>query len=132
VRVTTSGPIGRLGAAALPVPARDARAYQSWGLTHGSPGTERIHAPGAAAVPQSFNRALHRSSDAPDVIYPALYYQHGRLAGAPPVSVISDNQMPVPAVDPRGKPSVQFRGPVFLGQQQTGQPKAVPSFPWRR
>jgi hypothetical protein len=131
VRVTCQGPVNRLGAAALPVPARDAQAYQSWGITHGAPGTERIPAP-APPVPQAWNRALSRSSDAPDVIYPALYFQHGRLAGTPPVSVTSDNQMPVPAVDPRGKPAVMSRGPVFLGQQQVGQPKTIPSFPWRR
>ena len=132
MRVTSHGPISRLGAAALPVPARDARAYQARGFITGSPGTGRIAAPAPAAVPQSWNRALHRSSDAPDVWFPSVYYTHGPQAATPPVSVTSDNQMPVPAVDPRGKPAVMLRGPVFLGQTQVGQPKTIPSFPWRR
>ncbi len=120
------------GAAGLaPVPAMDARAFQSRGIIDGQPGTMPVAAPAPAAVPQSWNRALHRSSDAPNLIRPALYYERGGLEHAP-VSVVSDNQMPVPAVDPRGTPAVMSRRPVFLGQSQVKANKVTSSYPGRR
>jgi hypothetical protein len=36
--------------------------------------------------------------------------------------------MPVPAIDPRGTPAVMSHRPVFLGQQQVAQPRAVTSY----
>lgn len=120
------------GAAGLaPVPASDARAYQSRGIIDGSPGTRMIPAPAPSAVPQSFNRALHRSSDAPNWWRPSVYFQRGRLEHAP-VSVVSDNQMPVPAVDPRGTPAVMSRRPVFLGQTQVSATRVTSRYPGRR
>ena len=101
----------------VPVPAQPAQGYQSRGIIHGSPGVERIAAPAPGGVPQSWNRALHRSSDAPPWWLPALYYERGALEHAP-VSVRSDNQMPVPAVDPRGRAGIALRRPVWRGQRQ--------------
>jgi hypothetical protein len=59
-----------------------------------------------------------------------------------PVSVLSDNQMPVPAVDPRGlagsggglgssrwaQEAVVMPGPVMLGQRQVRQPRVAPKY----
>jgi hypothetical protein len=67
---------------------------------------------------------LSRSSDAPNVFYPNLYYvgRPGPRSEPPgagmPISVYSDNLMPVPAVDPRGIPSTQFMPINQRGQRQ--------------
>jgi hypothetical protein len=42
----------------------------------------------------------------------------------------SDNQMPVPATPPSGKPAVMSRPPTFLGQRQIGARLVTPAFPW--
>ncbi len=130
-RLTTlTGGNAVLGAAALPLPARPAQAFQSLGIIDGQPGTQRIPAP-RPDVPQAYNRALHRSSDAPAEWYPAIYYECRGPDGLEhaPVSVLSDNQMPLPAIDPRGKPGVQMGRPRIGGQFSLNQPKPVPRFP---
>lgn len=129
MRITTQGPANLLGAAALPVPAKDARAYQSRALVDGQPGTQAIAAPRPAAVPQDWSVRLHNSAQAPPVWYPSVYYEHGQLEHAP-VSVLSDNQMPVPALTATGRPFIASVRPTFLGQAQVGQPRATQSFPW--
>ena len=129
MRVATQGPGDHPGAAGLlPVPAQDARAFQSRGMVSGSPGTSSVPAPIPGGVPQQWNRALHRSSDAPPAWFPSVYYETGPLEHAP-VSVLSDNQMPVPAVDPRGTPARLLRPAVFLGQTQVANPKVSAVFP---
>jgi hypothetical protein len=137
MRVFSNGPTGApsarvpgLGAAIVPVPAQLGEAYQSWGEVVGCPGTAVIPAPNPAAVPQDYSHtALHKSSDGPQSWRPGIYYQP-KLASTPPVSVYSDNQMPVPALTPAGKPAIQMRRPLFLGQRQVGQPAVTPSFAW--
>jgi hypothetical protein len=134
VRITSDGPGGRLGACILPVPARLGQAYQSWGRVIGSPGTDSVPAPYPSAVPQGIEyrnngSALHSSQDAPAVWKPGVYYQP-ELASPPPVSVRSDNQMPVPAATPSAQPFVAFRTPKQLRQAQVGQPFVTPSYPW--
>lgn len=133
MRITTQGPAARLQAAILPVPARDARAYQGRGTVYGSPGTVPVPAPYPAAVSQDWtHRALHRSSDAPPVWYPSVYYQRGPNGTRPQVSVSSDNQMPVPAKDATGRPAVMSRRPTFLRQKQVGAVNTITTYAWRR
>lgn len=131
IRVTSQGPSLRTGAAGLPVPAADARAWQSRGQVSGTPGTVSVPAPWPEAVPQdrSFT-ALHKSSDARPSWRPSVYYLTGAQEHAP-VSVLSDNQMPVPALSGNGKAAVVMRGPVFLRQNQVGTPVVTPRYPWR-
>jgi hypothetical protein len=130
MRVFSQGPAGRLGAALLPVPAALGQAYQSWGPVSGGPGVA-VPAPGPGAVPQSYPfQALHKSSQAPDMIRPGQYYQT-RLPAPPDVSVFSDNQMPVPALVPGRTPAIMAKHPVFLGQQQIGQPLVSTWYQWR-
>lgn len=130
MRLKMFGPAARLGAAALPVPAKDHAAWQSVGAIVGQPGTQGVPAPRPAGVPQSgWPTRLHSSSDAPNVIYPSLYYYGQRGMARAPVSVVSDNQMPVPAIDPRGKPAVMSQRPTFLGQRQVAWPKAAQQYP---
>lgn len=139
MRYTSEGPGGKLGAAIMPVPARLGQGYQSWGEVNGSPGTDNIPSPAPAAVPQSFNRALHRSSDAPDVWKPGIYYQP-HLASTPTVARESDNQMPIPSRLPNGNygfvasgNSKTFKvpspGPIQR-KGQVGQPFVTPAYRW--
>ena len=72
-----------------------------------------------------------RSSDAPNYWAPVIYYMR-ELAAPPNVSVFSDNQMPVPAIDPRGLPSVSMGRPRLAGQFQQTMPKALSLFPSMR
>jgi hypothetical protein len=133
MRITTLGPAGRLRAAILPVPARDARAYQDRGTIYGSPGTVPVPAPWPAGVSQDWtHHALHRSSDAPPEWRPSIYYQRGPNGTHPSVSVESDNQMPVPAKDATGRPAVMARRPQFLRQRQVGAVNTVTTYDWWR
>lgn len=98
----------------------------------GQPGTQGI--PVQPVIPSSdagdlAQAGLSRSSDAPNLIYPNLYFvgTPDEVPGAGmPISRASDNLMPVPAVDPRGIPSSQFM-PVNNGRQR-GK-KALPFMP---
>jgi hypothetical protein len=135
MRVFSNGPSGKLGAAILPVPAQMGEAYQSWGPIVGMPGTDLIPAPYPAAVPQGVEYVssdpTSTSKDAPPVWRPGIYYQPV-LAATPPMAVYSDNQMPVPAINPTRKISQQLGRPVFLRQNQVGQPVNLPKYAWRR
>lgn len=89
----------------------------------GQPGTQGIpvEAPQvpSADVGDLAMAGTSRSGDAPNVIYPQLYYLSGlteRPGAGMPVAVYSDNLMPVPAVDPRGIPSSQFKPVRRRGQ----------------
>ena len=72
-----------------------------------------------------------RSADAPNTIYPNKYYVNGlteRPGAGMPISVYSDNLMPVPAVDPRGIPSSQFQPVPQRGQRAVGWSPNLPRF----
>lgn len=78
----------------------------------GQPGTMPISAPGPGVRQEAAGQALmglSRTSDCPPYFLPNLYYarpQRDYWPGAGmPVSVRSDNLMPVPATDPRGIPA---------------------------
>lgn len=136
----------------LPARTAEARSYQSAGILTGQPGTQLIPAPDASAIPPGDLPTMDRgaiawplrgkssSRDSPQVFLPALYYQRvlpngqgslpGGLGLGPDVSVTSDNQMPVPAIDPRGKPAVMFQRPPRIGGRgQVPQPYDVVSWP---
>jgi hypothetical protein len=102
--------------------ASGAQSYKSE-LT-GQPGTQAIPAPYPEGVPQDahFTGGQSRSSDAPPVWYPQLYYQRA-LTNRAPVAIYSDNCLPVPAVDPRGRPAVLAAPPRVGGRRQI---KALP------
>ena len=135
MRITSEGPTALLGAATVPVPARLGQGYQSWGQVVGCPGTDAIPAPPPAAVRQGIayqtsGDPTSTSKDAPPSWRPSIYYQP-HLAAPPDVSVYSDNQLPIPASPPVGKPYVAARRPTFLGQQQVGWPVTAPAYSWR-
>jgi hypothetical protein len=61
-----------------------------------------------------------------DAWCPSVYYTYP--VSKSPVSVFSDNQMPVPAIDPRGLPGVVMPGPIMLGQTQVANPVVAPKY----
>jgi hypothetical protein len=140
-RYTAEGPTGQaaagspaLGSALMPVPARLGQGYQSWGKVSGNPGTDPIPAPYPAGVPQGIlprslgsTDATSTSSDAPPVWKPGIYYQP-KLASRFHGATDSDNQMPVPANGPSGKPAVMARTPRFTRQRQVAWPITLPNY----
>jgi len=118
-----------LGSALTPNLVRPAAAWSSNGRIIGAPGTQPIYAPPPTAVRQTVpamaNMGRSRSSDAPNMILPSIYFQPGSDQEHAPVSRISDNQMPIPAVRPANvivaKPYVTRKG----GQRQVIQPQVV-------
>lgn len=98
-----------------------AQAYKS-ALT-GQPGTQAIAAPYPEGVSQDRSyTSISESRVMPPVWYPQLYYQRG-LTNLPPVAIYSDNGLPIPAVDPRG------RGAVLAGRRKIGGRKQIKALP---
>jgi hypothetical protein len=127
---------GATSSAFVPVPAATTAVVAYKNEVTGQPGTQGIPTglPEFGAQGQVVNGVSVRGAGAgynqgsgtmPDVWFPQKYYER-RLTETPPVSVYSDNQMPVPAFDPRGVAAVMFRPPQFLGQAQLAQPKTLP------
>jgi hypothetical protein len=145
-RLTTNAPaVGKLAAAAIPVPSPWAGAWQSRGVISGNPGMYPIAAPsplpetGAAGLESARGRssaagrvALAQQGPAAGGMYlddtttpywlPSVYYVAGPQEH-PPVSVQSDNQMPVPAINPTGQPGIVMPGILMRGQRQVAQPR---------
>ena len=135
VAVTSLGPAEKLGAAQIPIRAQGAQAYQSRGIIAGSPGTQAIPAPPPPmpqdTTPLAIIGGYHRSSQVSGVWYPGIYYQNNS-ADPPehaPVSVLSDNQMPMPAINPLGPPAVLMGRPRMGGQFQLSNRAVSPTFP---
>ena|SRR5215469_389534 len=147
IRVTSNGPGALLGAAMIPVPAKDRNAWQARGLIFGSPGTARIPAP--APIPGYDQQGAAKAiagvgaggMGQPSSIYsfwrPSVYYTRTPTPQNMAVSYVSDNQMPCPAVDPRGRPSMwslgrsprpAMGGPPLLRQFQVVQPRQLPKW----
>lgn len=120
----------------VPVPALDGRGLGPYAVKNritGQPGTQGISV-GPAEIMATTN-GLHTWSGyaggtamMPGVWYPQLYYEPVLSEGTLEVSIYSDNQMPVPAADPRGRAAVMARPPVFLGQSQLRQPRLLPKW----
>lgn len=124
-----------LGSVMTPTLTRTYAGWSSRGPIHGSPGTTPIPIkdPGYRhwSVNDLANVGNTFSATSPDFILPSLYWE----ASAPgdkekfPGSVVSDNQMPVPAVR---APNVLVSSPYKArlgGQRQVYQPQVVQS--WR-
>lgn len=136
-------PTAQAGSWLIPAPAQGFGSWSSRGRTHGQPGTEQVQAAAPAAVPEGgWAQGSQRSSRyAPDVIYPALYYQEnseqtgpngspGLIYNSSQVAYVSDNALPVPAVDPRGLPAVMATPPPRVGGQGlVSQPYAIQNWP---
>jgi hypothetical protein len=131
-------PAGAQPSAFMPAWTRLAQsgAMQYKQAVSGSPGTTPVPAPTRntqiSPDPGDLAQAgTARSSDAPDVWYPQLYYQSQlteRPGAGMPIRVWSDNLMPVPARDARGKSAVLARPILQRGQVQIPQPRVIPQW----
>src|SRR6266704_4985565 len=122
---------GATSSAFVPVPAGTTAKLAVHDLVTGQPGTQGIPAAPAELAGLVNGARLSSgysggSSYMPGVWFPQLYYQHALWANSAAVSIYSDNQMPVPAADPRGRALKLARPPVFLGQSQLKQPRGLP------
>jgi hypothetical protein len=122
-------PSRNMGSALTPGLTRPASGWSSRCQVVGSPGTLRVPAPAPAAARAEATAMAAMGNQggshrAPQFILPSLY----RIAGIQehaPVSRMSDNQMPVPALRPANvipsNPYVTRKG----GQRQVLQPQVV-------
>jgi hypothetical protein len=99
----------------------------------GQPGTQPIPVHPNIPSPDIGDAAqmgLSRSTDAPNYFLPNLYYARPDREFWPgagqPISVRSDNLMPVPATDPRGIPARLARPITQRGGRQIRQPASTP------
>lgn len=100
----------------------------------GQPGTMGVPAPHPSAIPETAAgiRANQPSRCAPDVLFPSIYYTTPENMH-PPVALLRDNEMPVPAVRVYNLPRVAMRGRRVGGQNQVGQPAVAQTWPeWMR
>lgn len=121
-----------IGAAITPQYTRPAGAWSSRGPIVGQPGTQAIPVSGPAIEQSATGQAsmgLSRSSDAPNHFRPSLYWEASSPHEHAPVSRVSDNQMPIPAVRPQ---NVIIAAPMRArkgGLRQVYQPQVVQTFP---
>lgn len=118
-----------MGSALTPHMNRTAANWSSRGPIAGFPGTLGVSTPPPVAVPQDktgmANTGFHRSSDAPNRIYPSLHWVAGTDQEHAPVSVKSDNQMPIPALRPANVIVFKAYKTRKGGQRQVIQPQVV-------
>lgn len=125
---------GRPVGALMPQPAIQPSASTN-GLMHlvGHPGDRAIPSPRPAALPPTAagTRSNQPSYASPDVMYPSIYYAKADNCHAP-VSLLRDNQMPVPAMHIYNMPRVSMRMRRVGGQSQVAQPAVRQTWPdWR-
>lgn len=132
VHAPTNG-VPYLGSVMTPPMNGAAIAWQSRGQVTGSPGIRAIPAPVPGGIPQSGPRrdgaGDSRSSDSPPYWFPSVYYYGGNRDEKYPVSINSDNQLPMPALR---APNVIVANPLRTrkgGQRQVRQPQVVQT--WR-
>ncbi len=123
---------GAFSTAFTPMPHKAApiggQAYKMY--VEGQPGTQGIPAP-YPGVPEEIDRvgSDHRSVDAPPVWYPSEYYElHIPVYEGAPFAggawIYSDNQLPIPAIEPQ-------RGTYHFGGGKVVQPDQRKKRPWR-
>lgn len=124
---------GATSTAFTPVPCINGAALAYKSGVVGQPGTLGIGAPRPEVYGNSdisaypFAGGYSNSGAMPPVQYPNLYYQATLdIPGSDVITggmqIFSDNQMPIPARDPRGVAARLARPPVFLGQAQIKAP----------
>ena len=104
-------------------------------VVRGAPGTMPVAAPRPAATAglTSLDPHTQPSAVAPDMILPAIYTvgQRNRYGQEHvPVSLLRDNELPVPARGLYALPGVAFVPPHVGGRRQVGQPRVSTRWPW--
>jgi hypothetical protein len=110
----------------MPAITKTASIWQQYkGNVDGQPGTQAIPAPNNSIPQDRFQvSADHRSSDAPPVWFPQVWYEC-HLPGLPfpaggndaGVMIYSDNQLPVPSIDPTRGTFRYGKGQVYPAYQ---------------
>lgn len=131
VHAPTKG-VPPLGSVMTPTLTRTYAGWSSRGQIEGHPGTKVVPAPKPGGLWRGINDlanvGVSVSSSSPDMILPSLYYLTGKQEKFP-ASVVSDNQMPVPAIRPANIiPANPYRSRKG-GQRQVAQPQVVQT--WR-
>jgi hypothetical protein len=104
----------------------------------GHPGTLGVPAPTGDSVPSPdlgdlAQTGFHRSADAPQAWYPNQYYDAslnggGAMGPVTPVRIYSDNMLPVPAKDARGRGQVLARPITQSSLFQVAAPRVIPAW----
>lgn len=134
LHVPTSG-VPPLGSVLTPHMNRTASGWASSGRVHGAPGTQRIPIPDPAGIHEDVNSLASvgqfSSAHAPNEIYPALYWEADRPEDKEhfPGALMSDDQMPMPALRPGHKYPADPYKARHGGQAQVVQPQVVQTFP---
>lgn len=120
-----------LGSVLTPSMTRTYAGWSSRGPIFGQPGTMAVYVPDPAAVRENVNSLAavgqFSTACAPNVIFPSIYFENAAPLEKEkaPVSRISDNQMPMPALRaPNVVVSNQYRQRLG-GQRQVYQPQVV-------
>lgn len=130
---------GATSGAFVPVPAATTAVVAYKTEVAGQPGTLGIPAPysdfgqdgqvvNGVSVRGAGAGYAQGSGTMPPVWYPQLYYERRLSEDTGGVSPYSDNQLPVPAADPRGVAAMMARPAQFMGQAQLVQPRAMPKW----
>jgi hypothetical protein len=121
-----------VGAALTPGLTRTYAGWSSRGRIFGQPGTMGIPVPDPAGLPDESLAAMatvgvFSTHQAPNVFYPSLYFENDAPLDKEkcPVSLTSDNQMPVPAGRPPNTLVFSPYLPRHGGQRQVVQPQVV-------
>ena len=124
-----------LGSALSPTMTRTYAGWSSRGKISGAPGTRAIPVSDPPAVREDVNSLASvgqfSTACAPNVIFPSLYWE----ADSPedkekaPVSVFSDNQMPIPATRAKNFYTSDPYKARLGGQRQVVQPQVIQRFP---
>ncbi len=122
-------------AALIPIPSAASTRASTGGLVHvvGHPGDRAIPVSKPGAIPETAAgwRGNQPSYNSPDVMYPSTYYTTAANMH-PPVGLLRDNPMPVPARSLFALPGISQRGRRIGGQSQIVQPAVVQVWPaWR-
>lgn len=143
---------GVMSSAFCPRPALDGRGFGPWDAStkvEGQPGTMGVPtgSPDFGKAGQQVNGVSVRGGGGgyasgtgtmPGVWYPQKYWLTG-LDGSTLVSdnqqtpsIYSDNQMPIPAADPRGRAALLARPPMFTSGGNLEQPQGSKGPQWPR
>lgn len=135
VHAPVNGVPPSLGSAITPHITRTYAGWSSRGQINGSPGVRGIPMPDPSAVREDINSLASvgqfYTGVAPNVIFPSLYWEAAPPADKEkaPMSVFSDNQMPIPATPSAKYYTADPYRARLGGQRQVIQPQVIQRFP---
>lgn len=134
VHAPTKG-VPPLGSVMTPRMTRTYAGWSSRGKVHGNPGIVGIPISDPAAVREDVNSLAtvgqFSTACAPNVIFPSQYWENDSPSDKEkaPVSIFSDNQLPIPATPSAKYYTADPYKARLGGQRQVIQPQVVQRFP---